>query len=383
MASTGNGTALARDAIVAALARLKGTESSPKKTDVEFIYMSNPSWPISRPTSEDLATAEKLQRPLWISVLDSSFNPPTKAHLALACSSPPQVEPVNPGVLGNNPTSNETKADMQLVQTSRELKYDAHMLLLSVTNADKRLKPGDATYEQRLEMMALVSQEMQLAEQPATNVCVAAIDEPTFVGKSTKLKDAISNRIGSLSNRGNDGLQMDLSSGQRRDDRGQEFKLCFVLGFDTVTRLFEPKYYGSIEAMRASLRLFFAPVSEGGQDSYVVCARRQSGAKEDRETGVLSNQAQRYPPQSTEMVPDSELTEEEHQFFMSIEVREYWESGKVSLMKDIGQELQSMSSTLVRNARALVEGRGAELGRLLPLSVMEYVSKENLYKACV
>ncbi|KIM33232.1 hypothetical protein M408DRAFT_33674, partial [Serendipita vermifera MAFF 305830] len=205
---------------------------------VEFIYMSNPSWPISRPTSEDLTTAEKLQRPLWISVLDSSFNPPTKAHLALACSSPPQVEP-----------------------TSRELKYDAHMLLLSVTNADKRLKPGDATYEQRLEMMALVSQEMQLAEQPATNVCVAAIDEPTFVGKSAKLKDAISNRIGSLSN---------------RDDRGQEFKLCFVLGFDTVTRLFEPKYYGSIEAMRASLRLFFAPVSEGGQDSYVVCARRQS-----------------------------------------------------------------------------------------------------------
>ncbi|SJL09787.1 uncharacterized protein ARMOST_13168 [Armillaria ostoyae] len=75
-------------------------------------------------------------------ILDSSFNPPTLAHLALARC-------------GND--------------------YDARILMLSTTNADKKLAPGDATLAQRQSMMALLGFH------------IAVIDEPTFVGKARRL----------------------------------------------------------------------------------------------------------------------------------------------------------------------------------------------------
>src|SRR4051794_37180912 len=64
-----------------------------------------------------------------ILVLDSSFNPPTVAHRALAL--------IPTGTAASEP--------------------DAMLLLLSVTNADKVPKSGDALPEQRLEMMELVA----------------------------------------------------------------------------------------------------------------------------------------------------------------------------------------------------------------------------------
>ncbi|KAI0348751.1 hypothetical protein OH77DRAFT_1432625 [Trametes cingulata] len=96
---------------------------------VELIHMSHPRWlflPTAPPT-------------LHISVLDSSFNPPTLAHLALANALPPPPADVPPG--------------------SQPDDFDARLLLLSVRNADKQLKPGDATYEQHMEMMVLLAHD--------------------------------------------------------------------------------------------------------------------------------------------------------------------------------------------------------------------------------
>src|SRR6202034_4536849 len=63
------------------------------------------------------------------------------------------------------------------------------LLLLSVRNADKALKPGDATYLQRLDMMTLLAKDIYDKDAPAydANVAVAIIDEPTFVGKAAAL----------------------------------------------------------------------------------------------------------------------------------------------------------------------------------------------------
>ena len=121
-----------------------------------------------------------------VAVLDSSFNPPTRAHLALALLATPDT-------------------------------CDSTLLLLSVRNADKQLKSGDAPHIERLEMMshfaddlarvqieanwypiptcAPVSPSSSEPQPPAQNlwpvVVTAAIDEPTFVGKSTILHETL------------------------------------------------------------------------------------------------------------------------------------------------------------------------------------------------
>lgn len=108
----------------------------------------------------------KRAQPLRISILDSSFNPPTRAHLALAQSKPPKRIFV-PGTERQSNVSSTTvkprrpsagSGDAVVTQERKpeynEDDYDARLLLLSVRNVDKTLKPGDATFVQRVEMMS-------------------------------------------------------------------------------------------------------------------------------------------------------------------------------------------------------------------------------------
>ncbi len=183
---------------------------------VELVHASHPTWPFP---------ASLPKRPLRISVLDSSFNPPTLAHLALANSLRPA---------GTDD-------------------YDARLLLLSVRNADKTLSPGDATLVQRVEMMRLLSQHIT---NTPDNVAIAIINEPTFVGKSSQLLSFLRQRFS--------------------DAGGAEcprIQLSFILGFDTLERLVAPKYYGSVEQMHSALRKFLSPPPDG-DNSYIVCAHR-------------------------------------------------------------------------------------------------------------
>ena len=122
---------------------------------VALAYTSHEQWPL--PPIRSIG-----RTPLRVSVLDSSFNPPTLAHLALANS--------------QNPFS----------VTSG---YDATLLLLSVRNADKILQEGDATLSQRVEMMYLLATKVQsndLALPP--NVAVGLVNEPAFTAKSSALR---------------------------------------------------------------------------------------------------------------------------------------------------------------------------------------------------
>ncbi|KAF9506259.1 hypothetical protein BS47DRAFT_452818 [Hydnum rufescens UP504] len=157
-----------------AITRLKAKDST-----VEIVYPSH-NWPSSLVSLDYAGTSS-------VAVLDSSFNPPTSAHLALALAA--VSESVPPSLAPN-----------------------AILLLLSVRNADKQLKPGDASHVQRLQMMTLLAQEIErvLSAQrndsgqittlsrehaPQPSVAVAAIDEPTFVGKSSLLMDYFSRSL--------------------------------------------------------------------------------------------------------------------------------------------------------------------------------------------
>jgi len=199
------------------------SDAGPKP--LRIVYSSPGGWPAS--TSGDSA---------HIAVLDASFNPPTKAHLALATL--PRIE-----------------------QPRKE--YDAHLLIYSVRNADKDPnRPGDAAPEQRLEMIVLLAQQMEevlrarYAEQgreKAPSVAVGVCEEPLVFAKSTLVHRFLE---------------------QRQTLPGSPpTQLYWVMGSDTITRVLDPKYYGTEENMRRMAHQFFDV-----ERTTMVCAERSDAS---------------------------------------------------------------------------------------------------------
>ncbi|OSC98241.1 Nucleotidylyl transferase [Trametes coccinea BRFM310] len=298
---------------------------------VELVHTSHPRWPL--PPHPNTPPSPTLQ----ISVLDSSFNPPTLAHLALANTvpPPPTVEVLTPP------------------SASRD--FDARLLLLSVRNADKQLKPGDATYEQRVEMMVLLAQDLARSRArniPAAretvpeaaphepNVAVAIIDEPTFVGKSAILRDFLSKRITELLG------PAEVASASSSVPPPSP-KLTFLMGTDTIVRLFAPRYYADEKSMMAALRRFLSP---DGDDARVVCARRVSRG-----------------------VPRAE--EERIEVEMSEFARKIVPIQKLSFV-DIGERECTFSSSEVRESLAKRDERWKDM---VTRSIAEYITSRTLY----
>lgn len=213
-----------------------------KLSSFEVVYTPHNRWPHRPGHTGD-------PRPiLRISILDSSFNPPTLSHLAIIKSFPPDNQ-------GNS-----------------EHDYDARLLLLSISNADKSLKPGDASHLQRVEMMFILlrdiffhrpmagQQSLSPPQDVDGNVAIALIDEPTFVAKAAVLRSFLQTRLPLLHH-------PELSP----PIPGLE--LTFLLGADTLVRLVCPKYYTSEETMMERLRNFLSP---SGQNCRIVCVRRPS-----------------------------------------------------------------------------------------------------------
>ncbi|KAH6909210.1 hypothetical protein BKA70DRAFT_1277801 [Coprinopsis sp. MPI-PUGE-AT-0042] len=310
----------------------------------ELIWSSHAQWPWLPGSSRS---------PVRISVLDSSFNPPTLAHLALANSKRPSYS-----------------------HESRGTAYDAKILLLSVKNADKVMKPGDASYVQRLQMMGLLAQDISTHDtvgdgQP--NIAIGIIDEPTFVGKSKVLKEYFA-------------LQRPSSSTQ----------LSFIVGMDTLERLFSPKYYPSPpgqqdtpneQVMVSVLSRMFSP-APGGDDSLVVCAKRSAlpgdaSQKAKGESGLDQTLAR-----ASEMGWLNLKKDEKGQGSFA----EEGEAGKVTSVDkderirliDIGDEESRFSSTAVRNSRNRTGVTGSEVSggpwkSWVTKRVAAYIQNEKLY----
>lgn len=252
----------------------------------ELIHTPHDHWPL--PLSSPSPN-------LPISILDASFNPPTLAHLALATSQPPTTP---------------------------------NLLLLSVRNADKSLKPTDASYLQRIEMMYLLAQDSH-----PDNTAIAIIDEPTFVGKSTALLSFLQHRL-SLNN---------------SSPSPPKPSLAFLLGTDTLTRLFAPRYYNSETDMLNLLHNFFSPSSE---NSSIICARRDP-------TSYASG---------TEGTPNH--------------AEAYIDTGKIKMI-EIGADEQTFSSSEVRLKRTLgVAGGDVDDERwkqLVSPTIAKYIEEKGLY----
>lgn len=299
---------------------------------VELVYTAHEHWPF-RP-----GQTTHTRPTLRISVLDASFNPPTLAHLALVNSFPLSGPPWRSA--GTSPSVEP---------------YDAHMLLLSVRNADKLLKSGDATFVQRLEMMRLLSHDVRSTDtadsgdeslQTSGNVAIGIIDEPTFVGKSTLLLRFLRTRLATV-------VESSHSPSSISDERDVSCsfpspKLTFLLGFDTFVRLFSPKYYPSERAMVQMVRIF---LSSDQEDCRIVCAYRRS-ASADKMTQEIQNK----------------LFEVAHEFITSC---------RISFI-DIGAEEQTYSSSEVR---AKVSGRDGTWKRPVTDAIANYIIKRGIYSS--
>lgn len=306
---------------------------------VELIHTSHSRWPLP-PVSPHRAPT------LQISVLDSSFNPPTLAHLAIANLRPPSPP-----------------APSSALASSSSDDFDARLLLLSVRNVDKQLKPGDATFEQRMEMMVLLAQDLarttdasiptspdsdfprSSSPHPETtnhklNVAVAIINEPTFVGKSAVLLDFLHHRIANLQPK----------SGLVPPDPSNEPpfpKLTFLMGTDTIVRLFASRYYADEEAMKAALRRFLSPVEN---DSRLICARRLSKGV----TGRLAAQIEiEIPDFLHDTVPADRI-----------------------VFADIGERECTYSSSEVRQR---IIDRDPAWEAMVTTSIAEYITDAKLY----
>ncbi|KAF8969173.1 hypothetical protein BDZ97DRAFT_1915532 [Flammula alnicola] len=299
---------------------------------LELVYTPHSRWPL--PPRQVAQPHSK--KPLRISILDSSFNPPTLAHLSLA-----------------NSRWSIANGDRAIDDTQPA--YDAKLLLLSVKNADKTLKPGDARYEQRLEMMSLLAKSMRplnvnatsststlvsgsLTPEESANVAIAIIDEPTFAGKSTALLAFLRSKFAALPP---PTVVVD------------DIELTFLVGLDTLQRLFSPRYYLSEEVMMTSMRRFFSPGPDG-DNSRIVSARR-----------VMST-------------PDSEEDAK-----ALARAKEFIDSGRIVII-DMGDEISTYSSTTVRRSVGSLgrdDGSAGSWRRLVTKDVADYIVQERLYEA--
>lgn len=161
-------------------------------------------------------------RPPTLIVLDSSFNPPTIAHLRMATSA----------------LRNLTEEKGSQLNTVRLL------LLLAVNNADKAPKP--APFDQRLALMWAFAKDLQNGLSAASNssqdshveteveqkqdsdglnIDVALSTEPYFHEKSAAIARS----------------DFYKPSQNGKDDMEQ----VILAGYDTMIRIFNPKYYGT------------------------------------------------------------------------------------------------------------------------------------------
>lgn len=253
-----------------------------------------------------------------IVIMDSSYNPPHLAHLAMASSSLPP-----PGRIRlNSPAVTDKHAGQ-----SSESPYTARLLVFSVRNIEKSPKAGDASVIQRLEMTILLAKHLASVAPLPGGVAVGVLNEPTFVGKSRIVHRFLT--------RHNLGLELDTPFRP---------KLSFLIGSDTLTRFFVARFYPA--GMDQALHEFFDV-----EGSMIVCGRRGTG-------------------QGARDVERAELERDE--------VRPWVEKGCVRMLGSGEEGFEEVSSTRIRTA---VKSRDWEtLEQLVPMEIVAYIRREGLYR---
>lgn len=140
--------------------------NSTQASSVSFIYASHSRWPLPPHPSAPQQQQQRSPRRVGITVLDSSFNPPHAAHVALA----------------------ESAASLRSAGGGGGDLSVARLLAFTVTNVDKDLDPRDLHH--RLELIRALAVDLE-ANAAWDNVAVAVLDAATFVKKAEILNAEI------------------------------------------------------------------------------------------------------------------------------------------------------------------------------------------------
>lgn len=286
---------------------------SQKPKPLQILYSTQPNWPHSKTSSSC--------HQIDIGILDSSFNPPHQAHFALAKSSKPRF----------------SKED----EKSKE-SYDSLLLIFSIQNADKgRGTKKDASIIDRLEMMQEFAKDIE--EETKLNVAVAIVEEPLMISKSTLIHQYIE--------------QQEFSSSSSTSI--PSIRLHWLVGFDTLQRFFQVKYYPSPTFFHEACDNFFLK-----ERTTFVCARR----------GMDS-----LPNKQSEETKDEE---EERELLQSKEVKPWVDQGFI-VMIDLEKNIRSVSSTAIRK-QLLKQSEGGimpdKLQQMTTKRVAKYLLQASVYR---
>jgi nicotinamide-nucleotide adenylyltransferase len=322
-------TSSRRAALASGLEAFLSTSQSSNGGGLTILYSTYPQWPF-KPASKVKDPKQQID----IGVLDSSFNPPTLAHRAIAIGPPNLARP----------------KDAPSSTPALKKQYDAHLLLFSCKNADKGTgKKGDATQLQRVEMMELLAKEMEASLKEADgyepNVAVGIVEPPLIFAKSTLCHEFIDKQR-------KDAHKEDSASSR------PPVRLHWQAGMDTLERVFALRYYPSPDSFRASANHFF---------------------EEEGTTLVVASRA-------SDSLPGKSMENDSEEALLQSELVKPWvESGSVAVWQ-LPKEVQGCSSTTVRNLFQQNEPQLADeeskrkwLLERTPPGIADYLMTEKVY----
>ncbi|KIX95275.1 uncharacterized protein Z520_09192 [Fonsecaea multimorphosa CBS 102226] len=271
-------------------------------------------------------------------VLDSSFNPPSKAHSSLVKTA----------------LKSQTKNSTPRV-----------LFLLASVNADKKPKPAD--FEDRLVMMTLAAEDLRSAfNTPAPIIDIGITKEPYFVDKATAIDAS-----GLYRPPGHD------PSSPTEDDDGVVEQI-HLTGFDTLLRIFTPKYYpnshpplSALEPflrrhrLRATIRVDANSPSQNLKD-----------AQKTQPESSLSAGSQAPPDLTTIAGQEAYLDSIKNGSLEKDGLKREW-AERVELVVDDSGETEGVSSTKIRNA--MKDGDWDEVKGLVGQKVGEWIRHRGLY----
>ncbi|ETI21876.1 hypothetical protein G647_05945 [Cladophialophora carrionii CBS 160.54] len=288
-------------------------------------------------------------------VLDSSFNPPSKAHSSLVKTAL------------RSQRSNSERKDHSRSETPRVL------FLLATVNADKKPKPAD--FEDRIVMMTLAAQDLRSSfsstggptsdsDSASASVTVEApiIDigitkQPYFVDKASAIRDS------------------NVYENPDREDGVVE--QIHLTGFDTLLRIFTPKYYPKHDPPLSALEPFLQ--HHRVRATIRVDPDSPSENLKDAQKTEAGSGAGAAPPTRDFGTPEGQLKYLEGIQQGALEnegMKREW-SDRVDLVVDEDGEAQGVSSTKVRDA--VKEGNWAQVRELVGPSVGDWIKETRLY----
>ncbi|KAI9309004.1 hypothetical protein BJ944DRAFT_259254 [Cunninghamella echinulata] len=234
-------------------------------------------------------------------ILDSSFNPPTKAHSSLLlhtlASYPPNF-------------------------------FNASMLLFSTNNADKHLT--GASILQRAQMMEILARQW---DEEAIPVYVGLTTQARFIDKLTVIKTWYQQQQLQKQNHDYGDVNVDK----------EQLELYFILGYDTITRFMDAKYYSPLKVEDA-LAPFFSTC-------YLVCVDRPGfNEKEEKDN--------------------------EKSFWSLPQVQYYMH--RIRQVPTLDGSISSISSTLAR--KLITEQNYLKLNEVLDLDIIQFILQEKIYQ---